>query len=538
LRTGLAATCTILAFLLVWFALVAPDEIDRLSFGAFIRIPVEGLVLAAIILTAPDRIRRVVVMLVGLALGLLTIVKVLDMGFYAVLDRPFDPITDWYYLGPAVGVLEDSIGQPRAMVWVITAALLASAVVVLTPLALRRLARLLNRNRRPSALVVAALGVMWIPCAAFDVQFTEDAPVASSSAANMAYDEVRQLRAGIRDHQTFAREIATDHFRNTSAQHLVSGLRGKDVLLVFVESYGRVAIQDSSFSPRIDAVLDNGTRRLRAAGFSSRSAFLTSPTFGAASWLAHSTLQSGLWVDTQQRYNQLVTARRLTLTDAFGRAGWQTVFDVPAITHDWSQGAAFYRYDKVYDAGNVGYHGPKFSYATMPDQYTLAAFRRLELARPDRRPVMAEIDLVSSHHPWTPLPRAVDWDGIGDGSVFNDVPAVGESPDVVFRDEDKVRAAYGRSIEYSMKTLVSFLQTYPDPNLVLIVLGDHQPHTYVTGSHPGHDVPITIIAHDPRVMARLSAWGWQDGLRPGPEAPVWRMDSFRDRFFTAYGPPR
>ena len=305
---------------------------------------------------------------------------------------------------------------------------------------------------------------------------------------------------------------------------------------MFVESYGRIAVQDSSFSPQVDAVLDAGTSQLRAAGFSSRSAFLTSPTFGAGSWLAHSTLQSGLWVNSQQRYNQLVRDDRLTLTDAFGRAGWRTVSDDPANTKDWPEGASFYHFDKQYDARNVGYHGPKFSYATMPDQYTLAAFRRLELTKTDRAPVMAEIDLVSSHHPWTPLPHLVDWSQVGDGSVFDGMPEQGESPDVAFRDPDKVRALYGQSIEYSMRSLISFVQTYNDPNLVVVMLGDHQPHSYVTGDHPGHDVPITIIAHDPNVMDRISGWGWQDGLRPDPEAPVWHMDTFRGRFLTAYGP--
>ena len=79
------------------------------------------------------------------------------------------------------------------------------------------------------------------------------------------------------------------------------------------------------------------------------------------------------------------------------------------------------------------------------------------------------------------------------------------------------------------------MEAYPDPDLVMIVLGDHQPHRYVTGSAPGHDVPITIIAHDPAVMERISGWGWQDGMRPAPDAPVWRMDTFRDRFLTSYG---
>ena len=71
---------------------------------------------------------------------------------------------------------------------------------------------------------------------------------------------------------------------------------------------------------------------------------------------------------------------------------------------------------------------------------------------------------------------------------------------------------------------------------MLVVLGDHQPHSYVTGSDAGHDVPISVIAHDPAVLDRIDDWGWQDGLHPTPDAPVWQMDAFRDRFLTAYGP--
>ena len=127
---------------------------------------------------------------------------------------------------------------------------------------------------------------------------------------------------------------------------------------------------------------------------------------------------------------------------------------------------------------------------------------------------------------------------LGDGSVFDGMPEQGESPDVVWRDAAKVRAAYGKSIVYSMNTLVSFVQRSADKNLVLVVLGDHQPAAIVTGEGASHDVPITIIARDPAVLNRIAGWGWQDGLRPGPQAPVWLMDSFRDRFLTAYGPRR
>ena len=33
------------------------------------------------------------------------------------------------------------------------------------------------------------------------------------------------------------------------------------------------------------------------------------------------------------------------------------------------------------------------------------------------------------------------------------------------------------------------------------MLGDHQPHHYVSGADPGYDVPVTVIAQDPAVDA-------------------------------------
>jgi hypothetical protein len=47
-------------------------------------------------------------------------------------------------------------------------------------------------------------------------------------------------------------------------------------------------------------------------------------------------------------------------------------------------------------------------------------------------------------------------------------------------------------------------------------------------------VPISVIAHDPKVLKQISGWGWQDGLRPTDNAPVWPMSAFRDRFLGAF----
>ncbi len=97
-----------------------------------------------------------------------------------------------------------------------------------------------------------------------------------------------------------------------------------------------------------------------------------------------------------------------------------------------------------------------------------------------------------------------------------------------------MKADYQASIRYSLTTLVSYAETYAGDDLVLVVLGDHQPSPIVTGPGAGRDVPITIIAKDPAVLDRIGDWGWTPGLRPGAQAPVWPMDAFRDRFLAAF----
>ena len=534
-RTSTAAALTIVALLFVWVALVAPDHPARLTPSTFLRLPLEGIAVLALALALPAKGRRVLAWVVGPILGLLVIVKVLDMGVYATFDRPFDPVADWRYTGIGIETLRDSVGSRDADLVVAGAAMLIVAVLVLTTLAVLRLTRVAAGHRRWSLRAITALGAVWVLCWAFGAQLVSGVPFASASAATLAVDEVRAVRAGIKDREVFADELQRDRFRDTPGDQLLTGLRGKDVIVAFVESYGVVGLQDSVVSPRVDAALADGTERLQAAGFHARSAFLTSPTFGGASWLAHSTLHSGVWVNRQWRYDQLVASDRFTLSQAFKRAGWRTVDDVPANNRDWPQ-RSFYGYDKVYDQRNLGYLGPTFAYAPMPDQYVLLALQRLELAKRDRRPVFAEVDMVSSHAPWTRIPELIDWDDVGNGSVFNSMPVDQVSTGALWSDHDQVRAAYGRSVEYSLNALFSFVQRYGNDDLVLVVLGDHQPSTIVTGLHPelSHDVPISVIAHDPAVLDQIAGWGWEDGLRPSPQAPVWPMNAFRDRFLTAF----
>jgi hypothetical protein len=527
---------TTLAVLFVLFAVLMPNQMRPHARWMFIRLPVEPLVAVVLLLALRQRIRPWAAGILGAGLGLLVIVKTTDIGFYAALDRPFDLVLDWGLLDDAMAFLEDSVGRAGAIATVAGIGVLAAGLVVLTTLSALRIDRLVAAHSTAAIRTVLALGVVWVVLATFGVQFQDAVPVATQNSADLLKDRALQARHSLRDKQVFAKQARVDAFRNTPGDQLLTALRGKDVVISFVESYGRSAIEDPRLAPVVDPVLDAGTRELKEAGFASRSAFLTSPTAGGGSWLAHSTLLSGLWIDSQQRYRTLLASDRLSLVRCFDRAGWRTASFEPNTTRGFPEAKSFYGYEQVYTYEDFGYRGPRFSWSRMPDQYTMETFQQREYGKPGRGPLLGEITLTSSHSPWTPLPEMVDWNALGDGTVFGPIEAAGYSATRVWKNARLVRAGYAQSVAYSVQSLVSYVTKYGKDNLVLILLGDHQPAPVVTGNGASRDVPITIVARDPAVLDRIAGWQWEDGLNPSPKAPVLRMDKFRDRFLTAFGP--
>src|SRR5256885_3040196 len=181
-------TVTALAVALVFFALVAPNQLSHLGLRAFLRIPLEGLIGAALMLVLPARARRILAVPVGLLLGLLTLLKIIDMGFYESLDREFNPVVDWFLLGDAEDFVRRSYGGAGADAAVVGAVLLVLAVLVFMVLAVLRLSRLLVRYRSRSTRTIAALGLVWVLCAALGVHLRPGVPVAADSAAALTYD--------------------------------------------------------------------------------------------------------------------------------------------------------------------------------------------------------------------------------------------------------------------------------------------------------------------------------------------------------------
>src|SRR6516164_2744777 len=443
-RRALRLAITVLSVVLVWAVLVLPDRELQFTPAAFARIPVEGLVLVAIALVLPTWPRRIVAAVAGTLFSLLTLVKILNVVFYAEIGQAFNPVFGWADIGPAIGVVRDTIGPTRtnialAALW-LSVILLVGAITAATI----HITTVAARHRRATVRGLAALTAVWALCAGLALQLVPGSPVASTSAAGLVVAQVRDTQAALRDQRRFEQVLhRSDPEASVPAADLLTGLRGKDVIIAFVESYGQVAVQGTTFSPGVDAVLRQSAASLARAGWSTRSAWLTSPSYGGISQLAHSTLQAGLWVNTDQRYAELVASRRFTLSDAFDKAGWRTVSDSPEDDIAWPPGTQFYHYDQLYDRRNVGYRGPAFSY--------------------------------------------------------DPLPARGETRLVILGSASKERQAFATSIKYSLQVLTSWVTEASDPNLVLILLGDEQPAAPITRPGASHKVVVSIVAHDPSV---------------------------------------
>jgi hypothetical protein len=93
----------------------------------------------------------------------------------------------------------------------------------------------------------------------------------------------------------------------------LSRLNGADVLIVFIESYGAVTYDRPAFAQAVAPGRQELTDAARETDRAVLSTFVTSPTFGGSSWLAHLSLLSAVDVRDPDTYALLMSQSRPTL---------------------------------------------------------------------------------------------------------------------------------------------------------------------------------------------------------------------------------
>lgn len=521
LRAGLAA-------LVLHLLLVVPSDPGMLGGKALLVLPLELPLLLLALLAAGQRkgaggLRAALV----LVLVAVTVLKLADLAMIRALSRPFNPVADLPLATAGLNLLAGSAGLWVAVLAAAGAVLAVAGLGVLLWWAAGTWARLTPGGSRAAAAgAVLALGAVLADAGALRPWAPD--PPGSAFTTRFGAERLALAQATRAALVRFRAEAAADPLGD--AAPLLDRI-GRDVIVVFVESYGRTSHDTPFYADLHRATLAAAEARLAAAGLGMASGYLASPTRGGQSWLAHATVANGLWVSDQTRYRAALVSGRQTLFHLARQAGFHTAAVMPQITMDWPE-SAFMGFDTVLGAADLGYRGKPFNWVTMPDQFTFAALDRLVRQAPGARPHFVQVATGTSHAPWVPVPEMVAWDDIGDGRVFDGMATAGDPPDVVWRDEARIRAQYRLAIDYALQVLTAYAARHAADPPLMIVTGDHQAAGFIA-LDDRFDVPLHVIG-PPALVARAMAWGLAPGLLPPRDSPVLPMEGLRDLIVRSY----
>jgi hypothetical protein len=519
----------VLGAVLLCLPFAAAKDRENLTFFIDWRPELEPLLLIALVAVLSLMGRRLPALLrwlVALLAVVAALVQFAEAAVLAALDRELDLYFDLPHVPKLVSLFYEAAGPWRGALAILGLCLAALALVTAIALMLGAIERALAPPRH------AAL------CAGLLLA----APLASLSAGALSGNEaivgVRTTPAVLGQIAHLYRAFAVTHGFDHRYDAMLAaaqpkpgalpGLKGQDVILVFFESYGTVALDNPRYAASVAPALAEFAQTVEQAGYHLRSSRILSPTFGGGSWLAHGTIDSGLRLDPLLT-RLILDSGRTTLARYMRAAGYRAVEVMPGLKtpepeHD------FWGFEQSYYAAGLGYGGPAFGWFDIPDQYTLRRFDATEGAA-GHAPLFAQIVLVSSHTPFLPVPPYVeDWKDAGD---YKTVTSAQWEHIYAPPDWAHLEGAYVESVVYDLKTLGIWL-AHREGDALVIILGDHQPPGFVSGEKQPWTVPIHVLSRDPDLVRPFAKQGYVAAALPPREAPVKGMESFLGDFLSAF----
>jgi hypothetical protein len=295
----------------------------------------------------------------------------------------------------------------------------------------------------------------------------------------------------------------------------LGGVKGADVLVIFIESYGAVSWDHARLAEPVTPQRAQLETDIRDTGRGVVSAFVESPTFGGNSWLAHISLLSGLEIRDEDANVLLMAQKRDTIISAFTRRGYRAVAMMPGLQQSWPEGT-FYGFNAIYDGMNLNYKGPPFGWWTIPDQFAVARLDTEEIQPAARAPLFVFFPTTGTHTPFTPTPPfQPDWPRMLTEHPYDQADIVrswSQEPDWM-----NLGPSYARALGATYTWIGGLLRKRAARELVLVLIGDHQPPALVSGEGASWEVPVHVIANASTrgaVLEALRAHGFRDGLTP------------------------
>lgn len=512
-RTGAGLPGALLALGIIDVVLVMPLWWRDGAWGSAWLVPEVGLLL---LIAAIPVARRSAGLHWALA-GVLTFFAAALLGdalVRAVFARPLDVALDPLLLTAGFRLLAGSLGTWAAVL----ASLLAAAGVVLTLWLMRVLVR---QALAPPPVPALAIGAAAAVLLALNLEMP-DRGLVRPALVELAAEQSRQVRRTLAEREALLARAESPRMQAQS----IPALEGRDMVIVFVESYGASALDQPRYANTLRPVLQRAESELAAAGLGAVSTRMTSPIRGGQSWLAHATTLAGQPVDNNYWYRLLLESGQDMLTDDLRATGHTPLVVAPAIVEPWPE-AEEMGFETIYPAEALDYRGPTSGWVGIPDQYTLHRYGR-HICPQHAGPVFAMLLLISSHAPWSPPPPIVDdWSRLDRPNPWTEWSPPENDPLAYWRDTDRLRARYPDSLAYSLESIFSWAARDLPADALLIVLGDHQPVTLITGDDAGSDVPVHFVSRDAGLLERLSDQEIEEGLLPAEATSPAGMETLR-----------
>lgn len=314
------------------------------------------------------------------------------------------------------------------------------------------------------------------------------------------------------------------------------GFEKSDIYLIFIESYGASLFARPAHKAHLRALYQDYEPGFIKTGRAPVSTLVQSPTYGGLSWLAHLSTLAGAWIDENLEYRVFLQSAFDTLPKILSRTGYESHLFMPGIRGFWPEGVLL-GFDHVYEAKDMGYGGVEFGYFAIPDQYTLErAAKILEKRKEasDGLPLFTQITLITSHYPFRPLPPRIQ----DPSMILNDAVWAVEAENAgsfEVEDWDKPEDGYIAGVSYSLRAALDFATRHTDADDLVIILGDHQPWTFVSGGLGGRSSPIHVITGNDRIKRCFVSDGYRPGLLPNRDTALYGMDWILQRLTAHFG---
>ena len=512
LRLAGAAILLHILFRLPWVLVEGPAALALPSAEAYL-----ALAILACVPRLPPKPGKLAVWMLALIEGFTLLFGFSEAFVRLTFNRPLSLVTDAGYIPDLYGLLRDTLPLPVFGIGLVALPLFLAAIVW----GLKRISDRVVRsagNVRRRGVVLAGLGVFLVL-----LETLAGMPVLGSSSLPRMAQEVRGV-LGYRRYEQETRDVlqrvAEDaaEAEPESKSFPLDLLAGRDVFLFIVESYGYTLYSEPGHFEGAEPYLRKFETRLQEAGYSILSSFLSSPAFGGNSWLADSTLASGVWIPDQVAYEALLESEVVPMAQRFNEAGYLTVNSMPATTLDWPEGE-YFKFSKKYYYRDFAYQGPSFRWAPMPDQYAIDVVHRGSVATSEE-PIFVQYVMISGHYPFSLLPRRLDdWSELGDGAVFARQEHVRSIP-IPKGAATAGAPGYLAAMEYQLDVVSDYVARFlAERKPLVIILGDHQPYSGITGTGKLRSVPIHVLCQDPEVLESFRKRGYTPGWIPRQVPP-------------------